>query len=230
MNIAVILSAGRGIRLGSSVPKQYLMVNKTPVFMYSVMELDHSEKIDSIIIVAEKEYHSFIYEWIEKKKITKFKAFAEAGSSRQHSILNGMFTAFQIGAKDADNILFHDAARPNISTDLIDACLDNISEVDGVMPALPVKDTVYVSSDGKTIQTLLNRDSLYAGQTPEAYILGKYYSIQKDMSNEELSEIRGSSEIAFQKGLIIRIIPGDEHNYKITTVTDLHKFESETEK
>ena len=227
MNIAVILSGGKGLRLGNTTPKQYISVAGKPIITYSLKTFDIHEKIDEIIIVAEAEWQPFIQEWIDCENIEKFKGFANAGSSRQHSILNGMKKAYELGAQDNDHVIFHDAARPNVSKKAITDCCDGLDDADGVMPSLPVKDTVYVSTDGRTIQSLLNRDSLYAGQAPESFALGKYYSIQKDMSEEALSKVRGSSEIAFRSGLSVRIVDGDEHNYKITTSADLSKFEKE---
>lgn len=227
MNIAVILSGGQGLRLGKSTPKQYLMVAERPIIAYSLKKFNEHNSIDSIIIVAAVEWQQFLLKWIKKERIMKFKCFANAGVNRQHSVLNGMKKAYEIGAKDTDCVIFHDAARPNVSESIITECIDGLDDTDGVMPALPVKDTVYLSEDGKHINSLLNRDFLYAGQSPESFILGKYYSIQKNMSKNELGQVRGSSEIAFQNGLSIRIITGDEHNYKITTIADMSKFESE---
>lgn len=86
-----------------------------------------------------------------------------------------------------------------------------------------------MSEDGRMIQSLLNRDFLYAGQAPESFALGKYYAIQKDMTEEDLGKVRGSSEVAFRNKLKVKIVPGDEHNYKITSMTDLNKFKSEME-
>ena len=92
------------------------------------------------------------------------------------------------------------------------------------MPALPMKDTVYFSKTGNKIDQLLSRDNIYAGQAPESFNFGKYYKIHERMTEEELGKIRGSSEIAVQNGLNIKMIPGDENNYKITTTPDLEKF------
>lgn len=229
MNTAIVLSGGQGTRLGENIPKQYLKVAGKPIILYSLTTLDKHEKIDSIIIVATKEWRTFIKQWIDSEKIIKFAGFADAGLSRQHSILNGMKKAYEIGATNFDKVIIHDAARPNVSDKIITECLDGLKEADGVMPALPLKDTVYMSEDGKMVQSLLNRDLLYAGQAPESFLLGKYYSIQKNMKEEELGTVRGSSEIAFRNGLSIKIISGDEHNYKITTRADLDKFKREME-
>lgn len=76
-----------------------------------------------------------------------------------------------------------------------------------------------------TIDSLLNRSELYAGQSPEAYFLLKYYAIHQQVTEEQLSDITGSSVIAIQQGLRVKIISGEEQNFKITTIEDLKQFE-----
>lgn len=133
------------------------------------------------------------------------------------------------GCVHNDNIIIHDAARPNVSERIISQCMDKLSEYDGAMPVLPVKDTIYLSENGENITSLLNRDQLYAGQAPESFKYGKYLEIHNGMTEEDLSKVRGSSEIAYRHGLKICMIPGDECNYKITTKKDLNKFVREME-
>ena len=74
------------------------------------------------------------------------------------------------------------------------------------------------------IYICLNRNILFAGQSPEAFNLLKYYKINKSMPIEELNEIRGSTEIAYKFNLNITLIKGDEHNFKITTKNDLVRY------
>ena len=94
------------------------------------------------------------------------------------------------------------------------------------MPVLRVKDTLYFSENGKIISELLDRDKIFAGQAPESFVFGKYFIINQTASIEEIDTIRGSSEIAFKHGLKIKLIDGDENNYKITTIADLEKFKN----
>ena len=94
------------------------------------------------------------------------------------------------------------------------------------MPVIPVKDTVYLSEDGKHINSLLNRSHLWGGQAPEAFRFGKYIKVHEELQKEELLKINGSTEIAFKAGLNCQMIKGDPINFKITTPEDLSNFES----
>jgi 2-C-methyl-D-erythritol 4-phosphate cytidylyltransferase len=126
--------------------------------------------------------------------------------------------------KEQDIVIIHDAARPLVSQGMIDACYTNCDGFDGAMPVLPAKDTYYLSSDGTHITSLLKRNELFAGQAPESFVFGKYYEVHKKMSYEELKQINGSSEIAYLCGLQIKMFPGDEKNFKITTQADIENF------
>lgn len=227
MNYAIVLSGGTGTRLKSDIPKQYIQVAGLPIIMYSLKTLQESSCIDHICIVAADEWQVFLDSWLKECGISKFIGFAAAGESRQHSILNGLDKVSQNGAGDSDNVLIHDAARPNLSSELISRCIGACNDYDGVLPVISVKDTVYLSEDGRSITSLLNRDQLFAGQAPEAFIFGKYYDINRRLTIEELGRIRGSSEIAYSCGLKVGLVEGDENNYKITTAVDLEKFISQ---
>lgn len=227
MVYAVILAGGTGTRLGGDIPKQYLEVFGRPVISYCIEKFEKHNLIDFIIIVAANEWQEFTTNVIKEERISKFAGFAPSGSSRQHSILNGLIKACDNGIADSDIIIIHDAARPNVSENLISLCINEIKDADGVMPVIQVKDTIYLSKTGKTINSLLNRNQLFAGQAPESFIFGKYYAINNSLSEKELADIRGSSEIAYKNNLHIKLVAGEEQNYKITTISDLNKFKSE---
>ena len=228
MVYVIILAGGKGTRLGADIPKQYIPIKDKPIIAYLLEKLDKYNCINEIVIVLETEWKDFVSTWLEEIKFTKKVIFASAGTSRQHSILNGLKVIKQNGANDEDIVIIHDAARPNVSEKLMIECVCGLQKADGVMPVLPVKDTIYYSKDGEIIDSLLDRDCLFAGQAPESFRFGKYLNLHKGLNESDLSRIRGSSELAYQAGLNIQLIQGDEHNYKITTASDLDKFIRET--
>ena len=231
MNIALILSGGTGTRMGTDIPKQYIEVCGKPIISYSIECISKHPKIDAIQIVAEEEWRELISESIERlAKIkeaeisSKFKGFSKPGVNRQLSIYNGL-EAIKTYAVDNDYVFIHDAARPLLGAKQITDCLEAVNGHDGVLPVLPMKDTVYSSTDGKTITSLLNRKEIYAGQAPEVFQLGKYYEANKKLLPDKILQINGSTEPAIMSGMDIAMIPGDENNFKITTKPDLEKFE-----
>lgn len=224
MNIALVLSGGTGLRMGAEIPKQYMAAGGRPIIAYSLERLYLHSRIDAVQIAAEASWQKQIMEWITAEKFReKFRGFSSPGETRQLSILNGLEDIRKY-ADDSDCVFIHDAARPLLSDKQITDCLDGIYGHDGVLPVLPMKDTVYLSKDGKAVSELLNRSEIYAGQAPELFLLGKYYEANKRLLPEKIREINGSTEPAVMAGMDIAMIPGDEGNFKITTRADLERF------
>lgn len=88
-----------------------------------------------------------------------------------------------------------------------------------------MKDTVYVSKDGKRVDSLLKREEIFAGQAPEVFVFGKYYRANMSLLPEKIHEINGSTEPAVMAVMDIVMIPGEERNFKITTGADLEQFQ-----
>ena len=224
MNTALILSGGVGSRLGADIPKQYIKVGGRMILSYCVEQLSMHPQIDAIQIVAQESWRGSVLECVaadDSRK--KFKGFSEPGENRQLSIWNGLRDIFTY-AKAEDTVLIHDAARPCLSEALITECLGALEGHDGVLPVLPMKDTVYLSRDGKSVSSLLNRQEIFAGQAPELFVLGKYYESNERLLPQKILKVNGSTEPAILAGMDIAMIPGDENNYKITTGTDLKRF------
>lgn len=224
MNIALVLSGGSGTRLGADIPKQYLEVGGKPVLSYCLEVLSAHAGIDAIHIVAESAWQGRILKWLEELGgKEKFRGFSAPGTNRQLSVFHGL-TDMGRYAREADCVLIHDAARPLLSAALLSGCLEGIGGHDGVLPVLPMKDTVYASRDGKGISSLLRREEVFAGQAPEFFRFGKYYEANKKLLPEAILRINGSTEPAVLAGMDIAMIPGDEKNFKITTEADLERF------
>lgn len=229
MNIALFLSGGTGSRVGGDIPKQYREVSGRPVFSYCMERLFMHEKIDGVQIVASPMWQEEMCQ--ETRQVignalwdNKFRGFSLPGENRQLSIWNGLESIRAYG-KDEDYIFIHDAARPLLSAKQIEDCLKGAAGHDGAMPVLPMKDTVYYSEDGCTVGRLLDRKTIYAGQAPEVFLLGKYYEANKDLLPDRILKINGSTEPAVMAGMDIAMIPGDEKNFKITTKADLERFQ-----
>lgn len=225
MNVAVILAGGTGSRMGLDTPKQYYEVKGKSVIAYCLHTFLTHEDIDAVQIVAERMWHGYIMQQLfvlpDKEK---FKGFSAPGKNRQLSIYHALVDIREY-ASDEDFVLLHDAARPCVTAEQIADCLEAVRGHDGVLPVLPMKDTVYCSEDGRKVSSLLNRKKIFAGQAPEVFLLGRYYEANRALLPEKILGINGSTEPAVMAGLDIVMIPGDEGNFKITTLADLRRFE-----
>lgn len=235
MNYAIILSGGVGTRLGLDRPKQYYEVNNKPIIRYVIETMEHSEAVDGIVIVAAQEWQEYLQAQFSKSE--KFLGFALPGENRQLSIYSGLchlqdvlleVNVLSIGTEIQDRddviVLIQDAARPNTSLKLVEKCFALEQDVDGIMPVLPMKDTVYMSEDENQVSALLNRKKIFAGQAPESFRMGKYLAANEALLPDRILNINGSTEPAILAGMNIQMISGEESNFKITTETDLRKF------
>lgn len=220
MNIALILAGGTGTRLGSDIPKQYIEVAGKPIIAYCLEIFFAHEMIDAVQIVANEMWHEYILQQVNS---AKFKGFSLPGATRQLSIYNGLCDVKKYSFDD-DCVIIHDAARPLVSAEIITNCFKALEQHNGVLPVLPMKDTVYFSEDGKCISQLVDRSKIYAGQAPEAFKLGKYLAANEALMPEKIFAINGSTEPAIMAGVDVAMIDGDEKNFKITTKADLDKF------
>lgn len=225
MTIAILLSGGTGLRLGAEIPKQYIEAGGRPILCYSLECLSLHAGIDGIRIVADPAWQQEICRWLlSYDPENKFCGFSLPGENRQLSIYHALEDLKDL-LKASDSVFIHDAARPRLSAKQITDCLAALKGYEGVVPMLPMKDTVYLSQDGKQITSLLKRSEVFAGQAPELFHFGKYYEANQRLLPADILRINGSAEPAVMAGMNIAMIPGDENNYKITTRADLERFQ-----
>lgn len=235
MNFAIILSGGTGTRLGSQIPKQYIEIDGKPIISYCLQSVVDSSLIDAICIVAAEEWKNYVITncSLDSKELL----WALPGRNRQESIYHGLLCIKDYcesnGSHNAEtseemnSVFIHDAARPNLTVAMIEEYYAMLSGYDGVLPVLPMKDTVYLSDDQNSISQLLPREKIYAGQAPEIFVLDKYIFANEKLLPDRILEINGSTEPAIMAKMNIRMVPGTENNFKITTTADLERFQAE---
>ncbi len=241
MNISVILAGGTGSRLGSDIPKQYLKAGDKMIIEYCIDTILENDNVDSLVIVADEMWREDITSAVISNSSAaehwqnKFVGFSTPGANRQLSIWNAMQdirhyvsdmskTINDIHPNVDNTVLIHDAARPGLTAELLDSMYLAIAGHDGVMPILPMKDTVYLCDNGNNISGLLDRSKVFAGQAPELFKFEPYYNACEALLPDKILVINGSTEPAIIAGMDIVTIPGDEGNYKITTKVDLDEF------
>lgn len=227
MNIAVILSGGTGSRTGSDIPKQYVESGGRPMICFCMETLFTHERIDAVQIVADEAWRAYILRHISRMEEQfaiwgKFRGFSEPGKNRQLSICHALTDIRKYAGRD-DTVLIHDAARPFVKAEQIERCFRDLEGHDGVLPVLPMKDTVYMA-DGNRISSLLDRTCIFRGQAPELFLLGKYYEANRALLSDRILAVNGSTEPAVMAGMDICLSEGDEDNFKVTTAGDLERF------
>ena len=228
MNIAIILAGGIGSRIGSEVPKQCVELSGQMMIMHSMEPFGRSVYVNNILIVAADEWRDRIEDAVADEPLIseKILGFSDPGENRQLSIYNALKEIEQMGLGEmADNIIIHDAARPFVTDEMIEECFKALDSHDGAMPVLPMNDTVYFSRTGARVDELLNRNTIFAGQAPEAFNYKKYLEANEALLPDKIRMIKGSTEPAVMAGMDVAMIPGDQRNFKVTTQVDLERAE-----
>ena len=220
---AIILAGGVGRRMGADVPKQYLPVKGVPLFVYSLRKFVSFEPVSAIVMVVSEEWEDFVRDSLAREDGGKRILFAPAGASRQHSVWNGL-KALEGIAEDDDPVFVHDSVRPLFSPSILTDGLAALETHDAALPVISVKDATYRSVDGKDLSDILPRSELYSGQSPECFRYGPFVRAHAQFRADEIALIRGCSELVFRAGLRVKLIPGIEQNFKITTKEDLQAF------
>lgn len=225
MNIAIILSGGIGSRMRTDIPKQYIEIGGKPIIYYSIEKFVKSDSIDAYIIALDNQWKDYVNNYIVEMDIKVPVYYSIPGDTREHTIYNALKCAKQNGCSDEDIVIIHDAVRPMVNKEIIDDCLEGCKKYDAAIATIDVKDTIYQSEADNCITSVPQRNTLHAGQTPEAFKFGKYLQIHDERTYEEISSVTGGAQFAAQCGLKVFLSKGAEINFKLTTPEDLKRFE-----
>ncbi len=236
-NALILLAGGKGKRMESDIPKQFMSLGGKPVIWYSLNAAQRSDLIDEIVVVSGPEFFSDIRSLSERNGFDKISHLVEGGAERFVSVINGVNALFESGmgceafSGTPEVILIHDAARPFIDDGIIKRCLDAVNEGTGCVAAVPSKDTVKLADENCMVTEEPPRKNVWCMQTPQVF----YADILKracDKAFEDYKKCIGSSDavpaitddaqmVRMYEGGSVRLVMGSYDNIKITTPVDL---------
>ena len=209
--IAVIVAGGVGSRFESSVPKQFYKINEKQIIEYAAEPFLEISDIYKIIIVCHKDYleHTCrLFEGEDKVSVIV------GGATRFHSSFNAL--KYIKDNFSCENVLIHDAARPLISKDIIQKCINELRNHKAVTVAIPVTDTILRVQNTEILE-IPNREEMYINQTPQCFNFELIYNCFKNAQHsnftDDCSAVLGLCEI--------KIVLGDKNNIKITNKDDI---------
>ena len=215
MNIAVILCGGTGSRMNQELPKQFIKINNKPLFGYAVETFLNANNIDRVLLVINQKYEDLYQDYINKFNEGKLE-LVYGGSTRQESVEKAISFLEDKVSKD-DIILLHDAARPLLNQEIIDANISKCLETkEPVLTYIKIVDTMM---DKKL--NLLNRDNLIAAQTPQTFLFGQLKAIHEFANASNIKSASDDIQLAKMYGLNISLVMGSRKNVKVTETEDL---------
>ncbi len=211
----IIVAAGKGSRMGSDIPKQYLTIAGKTILETTLYKFEKSNEIDEIILIVNKDDLEYVTNEIAVNydKLTIVKA---GGSTRTESVYEGIKAL----SEKCGIVLIHDGVRPFVSYNLINNCVEGAYDFDACIPVTDVVETIKEISEDKLVQKTLDRSILKAAQTPQAFD----YELIRDCYVKAVTEnevFTDDASIVEYYGYKVKTIDGLARNIKITTPLDL---------
>ncbi|MDQ7079677.1 MAG: bifunctional 2-C-methyl-D-erythritol 4-phosphate cytidylyltransferase/2-C-methyl-D-erythritol 2,4-cyclodiphosphate synthase [Paracoccaceae bacterium] len=209
---ALIVAAGRGLRAGGGLPKQYRTLKGIPVLARAIRALAAHPDIAEITVVLhpddEARFEAIIAPHVDGIPL----ATCHGGKERSDSVAAGLES---ISGQGADHVLIHDAARPLVDLALISRVIDAMRETGAAAPAMPVTDTLWQGTGG-TVSGVVPRERLFRAQTPQGFrldLIRQAHQMLKDAATDDVSAARAA-------GHEVTIVEGSARNIKITGPDD----------
>ena len=217
---AIIPIAGKGVRFGSNLPKQFIEVYGKPLFIYTLEKFQNNCDVDYILIACSKDNMQIVKCLIDKYKLTKVYKLVEGGSVQIESIINCIKSVDDELSLD-DEIIVHVGNRPNLSDELISRCLKKYDEIGPLSTVVPCIE-VMVNTENDSI---IPRDKTVRVQTPQVYSFGDLKSI---IYNVDLNNIKASTlcDLLILNNKKVSFVDGELANFKITYKEDLNIFKA----
>jgi 2-C-methyl-D-erythritol 4-phosphate cytidylyltransferase len=214
---AIIVAAGRGIRMQSTLRKQYIKIAGLSILCHTLRAIDACDSVNEIILIVPGEDIDYCYNnIISSTNLSKKIKLVAGGAERSDSVYNGI-----LAVKDFNSlVLIHDGVRPFIRPEEIDACISAAEDSGAAILGVPVHDTLKSVDDSGIIDKTLPRERVWLAQTPQVF---KYSIIKDALDNAIKSNYSGTDDAFFVEhmGKIVKIVKGSRLNIKITTREDL---------
>ncbi len=216
-HIAVILPAGgRGARMGSAHPKQFLPLRRVPIIIRTIKVFAALPMVQEIVVPAPEEYRQRLESLLRRYRLHTLVRVVVGGNDRQASVASGL-KALRSGAKV---VLIHDAVRPLVDPDLIERVARQADRFGGAAAAIRARDTILWEGSRGRFTRSLDRARLWTVQTPQGF---KRDLLQKAHQRAERAGFRGTDEasLLLRIGRPVKIVESSPQNIKITFPEDL---------
>lgn len=215
MSVAVVIVAGgSGFRAGGELPKQYQLIGGRPVLWWTLKAFADHPEISHVQTVIGAGHEKLFADATSGLKIAPP---VTGGASRQDSCRIGITACAK---SNAQKILIHDAARPFVSAELISQIIKELERSDGVVPGLPVADTMKFAPGGMVANTV-DRQSLWAVQTPQGFRHDAILNAHQQAYAQKLEGLTDDAAVAEKFGIKVRVVAGHDENRKLTTAEDI---------
>ncbi len=214
---AIIVGAGKGVRMNRSTPKQYLLLQGIPVLCHTIMAFNRCPEVDKIVLVVpEMDIQYCREQLLAGLPLETPVNILAGGKRRQDSVFNGI-----LSIDDRDGIVVvHDGVRPLVRPEMISRCISKAKTSGACILGVPLQDTLKTVGSDNLIQRTIRREGLWIAQTPQAF---HYQLIREAHEAAAKAGIEATDDAALleRMGFPVSILRSTEENLKITTNEDL---------
>ena len=207
----VIVAAGESRRMGG-IDKVLVPLLGEPLIVHTVRPFEYHPSVDEIVLVTTEGGVSTLHSLVERHGWSKMICVCAGGHRRQDSVRLGLEKL-----SGCRWVLVHDGARTCVDSSIIDRGMDAVRSTGATVAAVPVKDTVKVVSDGMVVLSTLDRESLWAVQTPQVFrtelLVDAHRRCQEDVTDD--------AAMVEKMGHRVTVFMGSYDNLKVTTPEDL---------
>jgi 2-C-methyl-D-erythritol 4-phosphate cytidylyltransferase len=217
MNVAIVVAAGKGTRLGGDRPKQFLELGGVPIIIHTLRQFERSKQINEVITVLPAEDTAGFESLAQKFELSKARRVVAGGATRAQSVRNGLNAIVQ-----ADIVAVHDGVRPFVTPEEIDEVVGAAERSGAAILTAPVADTIKRVVDARIVETV-SRADLRRALTPQCFrfdILQRAYEQLDELEGQGV-EITDECLLVERLGVEIAAVTGSPRNIKITTDSDL---------
>lgn len=211
MNNVIVVAGGKGLRMGSDLPKQFIPINGVPVLMRTIKAFYDFDNFIKIIVVLAPYYRDYWAYLCKQYSFSIPHIITEGGETRFHSVKNGLDFV------DKGLVAVHDAARPFVSKDLIKTIFDAAHKQLAVIPVTSVTDSLRLLTDDSSSK-IVDRSIYRLVQTPQVFEVGL---LKKAYNIDFKAEFTDDASVVEYMGQQIHLVEGERTNIKITTPFDL---------
>jgi 2-C-methyl-D-erythritol 4-phosphate cytidylyltransferase len=210
----IVVAAGRGTRMGTVESKQYLMLDGKPIFIHTLEAFYRHPSITQIVLVTGEQDVDRCRSWIAEYGMAEQIQVIPGGAERQHSVRQGLLQL------SAPWVLVHDGVRPFVAKEQITACCEAAKTHGAAVLAVPVKDTIKQADEQGWVAATLDRRSLWAIQTPQAFRRTDLLAAHERAAEEGFVGT-DDAMLVERLGIPVKLVEGAYDNIKITTPEDL---------
>jgi 2-C-methyl-D-erythritol 4-phosphate cytidylyltransferase len=218
MNVAIIVAAGRGSRMGGGRAKQFREISGIPIIIHTLRRFEQCPAVaETTVVLPEGEREEFLT-LSERYGLRKLARAVAGGETRALSVWNGLRSLENVS--DTDVVAVHDGVRPFVTPEEVAAAVREAEAHGAAILAAPAVDTIK-EAEGSRVARTLQRSRLWHAQTPQCFRLGLLRrAYEAALEDGAAADATDDSALVERLGFEVRIVEGGPHNIKVTTPRD----------